>query len=72
MRNLGHSVVLVAAIAITVAPRASAQEPSLHSVLVKPAAHGVSVNRLVSYAFGVRDFQIVGGPDWAGRDLWSC
>src|SRR5216117_4104982 len=65
----------VALIAITVMPLASqtppAQKPSFEPVTIKPAAYGQSVKKLISYGYLVRDFQIVGGPDWAGTDLWD-
>jgi uncharacterized protein (TIGR03435 family) len=68
-------VLVVAAITATVMPVTSqtplAQKPSFKPVAVKPAAYGQSVKKLISYGYQVRDFQIAGGADWAGTDLWD-
>src|SRR5881628_2945068 len=65
----------VALIATAVMPLASqtppAQKPSFEPVTIKPAAYGQSVKKLITYAYQVHDFQIVGGPDWVGTDLWD-
>ena len=65
----------VALIATAVMPLASqtppAQKRSFEPVTIKPAAYGQSVKKLITYAYQVHDFQIVGGPDWAGTDLWN-
>ena len=53
------------------ASQAPAPKPSFEPVVIKPAPYGQSVRKLVTYAYGVHDFQIVGGPDWAGTDLWN-
>jgi uncharacterized protein (TIGR03435 family) len=75
MRHLSSKVVIVvAAIATAVMPLASQappQKPSFEPVVIKPAPYGQSVKKLVTYAYGVKDFQIVGGPDWASTDLWD-
>ena len=65
----------VALIATAVMPLASqtppAQKRSFEPVTIKPAAYGQSVKKLITNAYQVHDFQIVGGPDWAGTDLWD-
>jgi uncharacterized protein (TIGR03435 family) len=76
MRYLSSKVVLVVAgMTIAVMPLASqapsAQKPSFEPVVIKPAPWGQSVKKLVTYAYGVYDFQIVGGPEWASTDLWD-
>jgi uncharacterized protein (TIGR03435 family) len=69
MRHLSSKVVLVvAAIAAAVMPVA-AQAPQ--SVTVKPDPYGQSLKTLITYAYQVLDFQIVGGPDWAGIERWD-
>ena len=32
---------------------------------------GVSLKTLIGFAYGVRDFQILGGPDWLDDDRWD-
>jgi uncharacterized protein (TIGR03435 family) len=75
MQRLSSNVVfVVAAIATAVMPLASQApppKPSFEPVVIKPAPYGQSVKKLVTYAYGVKDFQIVGGPDWASTDLWD-
>lgn len=34
-------------------------------------ATGVSLKTLIGFAYGVRDFQILGGPDWLDDDRWD-
>src|SRR5215469_16922151 len=32
---------------------------------------GVNLKTLITYAYGLRDDQIIGGPDWISSDLWE-
>src|SRR5438309_1921083 len=34
-------------------------------------ARGVSLCLLMTYAYGVRTFQVLGGPGWIGTDRWE-
>src|SRR5262249_22735512 len=34
-------------------------------------ASGVTLKILMGFAYGVRDFQILGGPAWANTDRWN-
>jgi uncharacterized protein (TIGR03435 family) len=34
-------------------------------------ATGQSLNALIMYAYGLRDYQVIGGPKWADSDLWE-
>src|SRR5438093_7086704 len=76
MRLLTGKVVLVVlAMSLALMPLASQtspeQKPSFEPVTIKRAAYGQSVKKLIGYGYQVHDFQIVGGPDWAGTDLWD-
>lgn len=45
------------------------------SIMTQPGgrflAIGVSLKTLIGFAYGVRDFQILGGPDWLDDDRWD-
>ena|SRR5438034_1124681 len=76
MRHLTGKVVLVVlAMSLALMPLASQtspeQKPSFEPVTIKRAAYGQSAKKLIGYGYQVHDFQIVGGPDWAGTDLWD-
>jgi uncharacterized protein (TIGR03435 family) len=32
---------------------------------------GVNLKTLITYAYRLRDDQIIGGPDWTSSDLWE-
>jgi uncharacterized protein (TIGR03435 family) len=34
-------------------------------------ANNITLRSLVESAFGVRDFQVIGGPGWADKDAWD-
>jgi uncharacterized protein (TIGR03435 family) len=34
-------------------------------------ATGQSLKSLIMFAYGMRDYQVVGGPNWVERDLWE-
>src|SRR5215469_10481309 len=34
-------------------------------------SRGVPLRLLMTYAYHLRDFQIIGGPDWIGTDRWD-
>ena len=35
------------------------------------SAKGVTLKELISIAYGVRSFQVSGGPGWIGSERWS-
>jgi uncharacterized protein (TIGR03435 family) len=45
------------------------------SIMTQPGgrfvATGVSLKTLIGFGYGVRDFQILGGPDWLDDDRWD-
>ena len=71
-RQFIFAIATIVALVMSVASQTPpAQKPSFEPVTIKAAAYGQSVKKLITYAYQVHDFQIVGGPDWAGTDLWN-
>src|SRR5438309_8482718 len=71
-RQFIFAIATIVALVMSVASQTPpAQKPSFEPVTIKAAAYGQSVKKLITYAYQVHDFQIAGGPDWAGTDLWN-
>ena len=86
MRRIGLMVVLGMAVTAAVARTPAGQKPQFEVASIKPTtirgpvntspggnyvAVGQSLKALIFYAYRLREYQVIGGPQWASTDLWE-